>query len=86
MEDLKRKTGRGIKLGFVDSDTLPSYSTIYEKLQEYENLLEDKKIISVKEIPQKIQVRDFVLSTNDYEVRGFQRGYNACIDQILNGQ
>lgn len=79
---MERLTGRDIKLGFVDSDTLPSYMSIYEKLREYENLLEDKKIIQIKEIPQKVQVRDFNISVNDFEVRGFQRGWNACIEEI----
>ena len=29
---------RDIKLGFVDSNTLPSYKAIYEQLRKYENL------------------------------------------------
>lgn len=83
---MERLTGRDIKLGFVDSDTLPSYVSIYEKLREYENLFEDKKVIHINELPQKTQVRDFNLSVNDFELRGFQRGWNTCIEEILSGQ
>ena len=49
---MERLTGRDIKLGFVDSNTLPSYEELYEHLRKYENLIEDKEIISIKELPQ----------------------------------
>ena len=82
---MERLTGRDVRLGFVDSDTLPSYVAIYEKLQEYENMLEDKNIVVLKQIPQKAEIIDSnPISTNDFELRGFKRGWNTCIDQIVN--
>ena len=82
---MKRLTGRDIKLGFVDNSTPPSYVALYEKLREYENSIEDKEMIFVKELPRKKEVRDFSLSTGDNEQKGYQTGWNACIDEILNG-
>lgn len=81
---MERLTGRDVKLGFVDSDTLPSYATIYEQLQKYENLFEDKEVVPIKELPQKKSVRDFLLSQSDFEQKGYQMGWNACIDKIIN--
>ena len=83
---MERLTGRDIKLGFVDSGTLPSYVAIYEKLREYENLLESKEMFLTKELPLKKEVRNFSLSMGDNEQKGYQMGWNACIDEILNGQ
>lgn len=34
---MKRLTERHFKIGFDDSNKLPSYATVYEKLREYEN-------------------------------------------------
>ena len=81
---MERLTGRDIKLGFVDSNTLPSYEELYEHLWKYENLIEDKEIISIKELPQKKEVRNFSLSMSDNKQKGYQMGWNACIDEILN--
>ena len=83
---MERLTGRDTKLGFVDSNTLPSYVAIYKKLQEFENLLEDKEMISIEELPQKTGIENAdPLSVNDFELRGFKRGWNACFEQIVNG-
>ena len=50
---MKRLTGRNTKLGWVNSSILPSYQAIYEKLQEYENSIEDKELIYAKESSKK---------------------------------
>lgn len=83
---MKRLTGRDIKLGYVDSNTLPSYTALYEQLREYENLLEDKEMFFTKELPRKKEVIKFPLTWGDKGQKGYQMGWNACIDEILNGQ
>lgn len=40
---MKRLTERDFRIGFDNSDKLPSYVSIYEKLREYENKEEDKE-------------------------------------------
>lgn len=41
---MKRLTERNFRLGFDDSDKLPSYVSIYERLREYENQEEDSEL------------------------------------------
>lgn len=38
---MMRLTERDFRIGFDDSDRLPSYVAIYERLREYENREED---------------------------------------------
>lgn len=40
---MKRLTDKNFRIGFDDSNKLPSYVAIYERLREYENKEEDKK-------------------------------------------
>lgn len=40
---MERLTERGFRIGFDDSGRLPSYTSIYERLREYENQEEDKE-------------------------------------------
>lgn len=37
----------------------------------------------LKDIPLKKNVRDFNISPGDFEQKGYQQGWNACIDEIL---
>ncbi|WP_342759473.1 hypothetical protein [Kineothrix sedimenti] len=39
---MNRLTDRCFRLGFDDSNKLPSYEVIYDKLREFENKEEDK--------------------------------------------
>lgn len=41
---MERLTDKNFRLGFDDSDKLPSYVAIYERLREYENLEEQGKL------------------------------------------
>lgn len=45
--DMDRLTGKDIKLGFVDSNTLPSYTSLYERLRKYENMEEHGSILKL---------------------------------------
>lgn len=40
---MERLTDRNFRIGFGNSDKLPNYVSIYEKLREYENKEEDKE-------------------------------------------
>lgn len=40
---MERLTDKNFRIGFDDSNKLPSYVSIYEKLREYENKAEDKE-------------------------------------------
>lgn len=40
---MERLTERNFRIGFDDSNKLPSYVSIYERLREYENQEEDRK-------------------------------------------
>lgn len=40
---MERLTEKNFRLGFDDSNKLPSYVAIYERLREYENQEENKK-------------------------------------------
>lgn len=37
----------------------------------------------LQDIPLKKNVRDFNISPGDFEQKGYQQGWNACIDEIL---
>lgn len=37
----------------------------------------------LQDIPLKKNVRDFNISHGDFEQKGYQQGWNACIDEIL---
>lgn len=37
----------------------------------------------LQDIPSKKSVRDFNISHSDFEQRGYQQGWNACIDEML---
>lgn len=37
---MERLTKTGINIGFIDSNTLPNYETVYERLRKYEDLEE----------------------------------------------
>lgn len=39
----------------------------------------------LKDVPKKKNVRNFCLGEKDFEQKGYQQGYNACIDEILKG-
>lgn len=39
----------------------------------------------LKYVPEKKNVRNFCLGEKDFEQKGYQRGYNACIDEVLKG-
>lgn len=37
----------------------------------------------LKDVPKKKNVRNFCLGEKDFEQKGYQQGYNTCIDEIL---
>lgn len=37
----------------------------------------------LQEIPSKKNVRDFNISSGDFEQRGYQIGWNSCIDEVI---
>lgn len=37
----------------------------------------------LQDIPLKKNVRNFNISSGDFEQKGYQQGWNACIDEIL---
>lgn len=39
----------------------------------------------LKDVPEKKNVRNFCLGEKDFEKKGYQQDYNACIDEILKG-
>ena len=41
----ERLTERDFKLGYDDSNRLPSYESIYEKLRNYENTEEERRLV-----------------------------------------
>lgn len=55
---MERLTVTGTNLGFIDSNTLPSYEAIYERLRKYEDLEEQGKLIK---LPCKIGDEIFVI-------------------------
>ena len=40
----------------------------------------------IKEIPVRLDEIKYPHSMNDYQMKGFSRGCNACIDEILKGE
>ncbi len=44
---MERLTERNFRLGLVDSNRLPSYVAIYEKLEQYEDLEEQGKLLKL---------------------------------------
>lgn len=44
---MNRLTEKGIKLGFVKSNTLPSYEGLYERLSKYEDLEEQGRLLKL---------------------------------------
>ncbi len=44
---MERLTDKNFRIGFDDSDKLPSYVAIYERLREYENLEEQGKLLKL---------------------------------------
>lgn len=40
----------------------------------------------IKEIPVRLDEIKYPHSMNDYQRKGFSRGWNACIDEILKGE
>ncbi len=44
---MERLTERDFRLGFDDSNKLPSYETIYERLRKYENLEEKNRLLKL---------------------------------------
>ena len=44
---MERFTIKDVNIGFLDSDTLPSYTALYEKLREYEDLEEQGKLLKL---------------------------------------
>lgn len=71
---MERLTDKNFRIGFDDSDKLPSYVAIYERLREYENLEEQGELLKLH-----CAVGDIVWD-NDfgrpcrYEVTGFSFG------------
>ena len=39
----------------------------------------------LRDLPEKKEVRIFFLGERDFEQKGYQEGWNACIDEILKG-
>ena len=44
---MERLTDKNFRIGFDDSDKLPSYVAIYERLRDYENLEEQGKLLKL---------------------------------------
>lgn len=38
-----------------------------------------------RDLPEKKEVRNFCLGEGDCEQKGYQKGFNSCIDEILKG-
>lgn len=44
---MERLTDKNFRIGFDDSNKLPSYAALYERLREYENLEEQGKLLKL---------------------------------------
>lgn len=72
---IERLTERDFKLGYDDSNRLPSYESIYEKLRNYENTEEERRLV----ILPKCNIGDTVYLPIDFqnkvytgEIEGFE--------------
>lgn len=71
---MERLTERDFRLGFDDSNKLPSYEAVYERLREYENAEQDGRLLELS-----CKVGDYVWDNDSgrpcaYEVTGFSFG------------
>lgn len=60
---IERLTERDFKLGYDDSNRLPSYESIYEKLRNYENTEEERRLV----ILPKCKIGDTVYLPIDFQ-------------------
>lgn len=49
------------------------------------HILEKPDWCPLLELPKKKEVRNFCLGEGDYEQKGYQEGFNSCIEEILKG-
>lgn len=71
---MERLTDRKFNLGFDDSNKLPSYEPVYEKLRHYEDLEEDGKILKLPCKPgdRVYIIRKYFTSKKWYMLDGIQ--------------
>ncbi len=90
---MERLTKSNVRLGFVDSNTLPSYESLYEKLRNYEELEEKGRLPKLPcAVGDKVWDNDFGEPCS-YTVSGFSFGdlndlnddnlEEAVLDQII---
>lgn len=71
---MERLTDKNFRIGFDDSDKLPSYVAIYERLREYENLEEQRKLLRLPCAAGDIVWDNDFGRPCRYEVTGFSFG------------
>lgn len=68
------------------------YCCLKEDMVSDSNMISEEEYLNKKpdwcplrDLPEKKKVRYFCLGQNDYSQQGYQQGWNACIDEILEG-
>lgn len=72
------------KCDFIDNRLDGTHRCIMNK--DSSNVVEISTIPDwclIRDLPKKKEVKNFCLGERDFEQKGYQEGFNACIDEIL---